>query len=106
NGDAASGDGWRYRGRGLIQVTGRSNYEVITKRYAQVYGVAVDFVANPDLLAEFPHALRSAVCFWLQNGCQLLADHGITPADVDRITDKVNQATPSRAQRKQNFLVA
>lgn len=107
NGDAASGDGWKFRGRGLKQVTGRANYATTTKRYKLLYpSSAVDFEANPDLMAEFPHSLRSAVCFWIENGLHLLADAGSEAAHVDAITKIVNRYTDSYAARRSHFSTA
>lgn len=107
NGPVASGDGWRYRGRGCIQLTGRSNYADITETCRKLYpGMDVDYVANPDLTAELPGAVRSAVGFWVRNGLHLLADRGATGADVDRITAKINLKTDSYAARRDNFGIA
>jgi putative chitinase len=107
NGDIASGDGWTFRGRGLIQVTGRGNYDAITKQCNVLYpGNAVDFVANPDAMASFPGTIRSAVGFWVRNGLPALANQGGTAADVDRITRVINSSTDSYAARRQNFALA
>lgn len=73
NGDEASGDGWRYRGRGLIQLTGKDNYAAATKgMYALPMGV--DFVVNPGLIAAPEYAAYSAAWFWEENGLNSLAD--------------------------------
>lgn len=73
NGDEASGDGWKYRGRGLIQLTGKNNYAAATKgMYALPMGV--DFVDNPALLATPEYAAYSAAWFWDSNGLNRLAD--------------------------------
>ena len=104
NGDVASGDGWRFRGRGFIQVTGRDNYAALATQYNAIYGASnVDFVANPDLLMDFPYSVRSAVCFWIQHGLQKLADQGSSDANVDAITAVINKKTPSYDQRRANF---
>lgn len=68
NGPEASGDGWRYRGRGLIQLTGRSNYRAC--------GVALGlpFEAEPDLVAEPHHAAMASGWFWHTRGLNALAD--------------------------------
>ena len=70
NGDENSGDGWRFRGRGLIQVTGRANYEAL----AEAWGV--DCVNKPELLATPEGAVVSACWFWKSNGCNELAQAG------------------------------
>ena len=104
NGDAASGDGFQFRGRGFIQVTGRANYSALTTQYANLYGATgVNFVANPDQVATFPHSLRSAICFWIQHGLPKLADHGSSDLNVDAITAVINRDTPSYGDRRDNF---
>lgn len=107
NGNIASGDGWKFRGRGFIQVTGRDNYAAIGTQYAKVYGAAgADFTDQADAMAQFPDTLRSAVCFWLRNGLPKIADQGDTDADVDAVTKVVNLHTNSYAARRENFKVA
>lgn len=107
NGNVASGDGWTFRGRGFIQVTGRANYASVMQQCKALYpGMDVDFVANPDLLAATPGAERSAVGFWIWKKLHLLADRGATGADVDGITAVVNKKTDSYADRRANFVIA
>ncbi len=79
NGDEASGDGYRYRGRGLIQLTGKTNY----RKFAQ--WIQDDVVANPDLVAE-QYAVHSAVYYWSSNNLNALADMD----DVKQVTKKIN----------------
>lgn len=81
NGNSDSGDGWRYRGRGLIQLTGRENY-------ANCAGfIGIDCEAEPDLLAEDPVAAVSAACwFWQSRKLNDLADAD----DLKAITRKIN----------------
>ena len=104
NGDVASGDGWLFRGRGFIQVTGRANYAALATTYGNIYGaIDADFVANPDQVASFPYSVRSAVCFWVQHGLPALADHGSSDLNVDAITAVINKDTPSYGERRDNF---
>jgi len=83
NGDVASGDGWRYRGRGAIQITGKYNYDKCGR------ALGVDLVAYPELLAEPVQACRSAAWFWARNGLNSLADK----KDVAGITRRINGGT-------------
>jgi putative chitinase len=82
NGDEASGDGWRYRGSGYVQLTGRDNYE----RFGAI--VNMDLVGNPELARDPKTAAVLAFAFWDAKGCSTLADNG----DVDGITEKINGA--------------
>ncbi|TLX54788.1 hypothetical protein DN826_12600 [Stutzerimonas nosocomialis] len=107
NGDYSTGDGWRYRGRGLKQLTGRYNYEALTTWHNQLLnnwpGDIVDFVENPDLLLTLKYATRSAASFWISNKLYELADKGIRPETVDSITEVINRNTDSYAARRANF---
>lgn len=67
NGDAASGDGWRYRGRGLIQLTGRETYAAFA---ATTY---FDVITDPSLLMQPDCAAVSACWYWQTHGCNELA---------------------------------
>jgi putative chitinase len=69
NRDEASGDGWRFHGRGCIQLTGHDNYW----HYGQAVGS--DFVRNPELIAKLHDAVLSAGWFWSTHGCNSLVDN-------------------------------
>lgn len=79
-GNTEPGDGKRFCGRGLIQITGRANYEKC--------GVALgaDLIAEPELLEQPEFACRSAAWFWASHGCNELADDG----DFKQITRRIN----------------
>ncbi|WP_323828897.1 glycoside hydrolase family 19 protein [Pseudomonas sichuanensis] len=78
----ADGDGQKYRGRGLVQVTGRDNY----KRCGEALGL--DLLARPELLERPEHAADSAGWFWQQAGLNSLADKG--PSAFEAITRRIN----------------
>lgn len=80
NGDEASGDGWSYRGRGLIQLTGKSNYVACSQ------GIEYDVVADPDYLETTEGAARSAAWFWWSRGLNAEADSG----NIRLMTKKIN----------------
>lgn len=96
NGPEASGDGFKYRGRGYIQLTGKDNYVAFDKV------VAEDITANPDLVAT-KYPLLSAAWFWNSRGLNALADKGTTDADVTAITKKVNGGTIGLPDRIKHF---
>jgi putative chitinase len=83
NGDEASGDGWKFHGRGFIQLTGHDNYKAFTA------SIGEDCVANPDLVAT-KYPLASAAWFFHKNGLHKLADGGATDTVVTSITKRVN----------------
>jgi putative chitinase len=96
NGDEASGDGWRFRGMGYLQLTGRANYTAFNKF------VDDDVVANPDLVAT-KYPLLSAGWFWGSNKLNTLADGGDADAVVTAITRRVNGGTHGLDDRIAKF---
>lgn len=107
NGDYATGDGWRYRGRGLKQLTGRYNYEALTRWHNQLINNwpedNVNFVESPDLLLTMKYAARSAANFWVSKKLYELADKGTEPKTVDSITAIINKDTDSYPERRANL---
>ena len=96
NGDEASGDGYKFRGRGYIQLTGRDNYTQFGK------AIGEDIPSNPDVVAT-KYPLLSAAWFWSKNGLNKLADGGSTDAVVTTITKRVNGGTIGLADRIKHF---
>lgn len=96
NGAEATGDGWKYRGRGLIQLTGKSMYNSY-KGYC-----GFDVVAQPDLIAQPLGAVRSSMWFFATHGCNEMADRD----DVVSITRKINGGTTGLDKRKVYLLRA
>ncbi|TCM17194.1 putative chitinase [Novosphingobium sp. PhB165] len=89
-GNSQPGDGKRYKGRGPIQITGRSNY----RAYGQRLGI--DLEGNPALAADPAIGLRIALEFWKMNGLNALADKD----DVEGITHRINGGVNGLADRK------
>jgi putative chitinase len=96
NGDPESGDGWKYRGRGYIQTTGKVNYQKLTA------AVGTNFTAVPDLLLQPEYAALSAAFFWHSNGLNELADTG----RFDLITRKINGGTHGAIDRNRRWEAA
>lgn len=96
NGPESSGDGWKYRGRGYIQLTGKDNYAAFDKV------VEENIVENPDLVAT-KYPLLSAAWFWNSRGLNALADKGATELEVAAVTKKVNGGKIGLADRIKHF---
>jgi len=93
NGSESSGDGWKYRGRGLIQLTGKNNYVA--------YSMACDNEAlqKPDIVAEPKYAAESAGWFWSVNRLNQLADK----QDVVGMTKRINGGTNGLDDRQMKY---
>jgi putative chitinase len=96
NGAEASGEGWKFHGRGFIQLTGKDNYTAFTK------SIGEDCIANPDLVAS-KYALASAAWFFNKNGLHKMADGGANDTTVTAITKRVNGGTIGLADRIKHF---
>ena len=96
NGSEASGDGYKFRGRGYIQLTGRDNYTLFGK------AIGEDIANNPDSVSG-KYALLSAAWFWSKNGLNKLADGGASDAVVTSITKRVNGGTIGLPDRIKHF---
>lgn len=89
NGDEASGDGYRFKGRGYIQITGRSNYVDCG------HGLGMDLLKTPELLTIAPANALSAAWFWWSRGLNAYADK----EDFERITKIINGGLNGQADR-------
>jgi putative chitinase len=96
NGPEASGEGYKFRGRGYIQLTGKDNYSAFDKV------VAENILETPDLVAT-KYPLLSAAWFWNSRKLNELADKGATDAEVTSITKKVNGGTIGLEDRIKHF---
>ena len=96
NGDESTKEGFKFRGRGYIQLTGKSNYTEFDKF------VNEDIMANPDLVAtQYP--LLSAAWFFHKNGLNAIADKGADDATVTSVTKRVNGGTIGLPDRIKHF---
>lgn len=89
-GNTVAGDGSKYRGRGLIQITGRANYMACGE------GLGLDLIKQPELLEKPQHACMSAAWFWATKGLNTLADAG----QFDKITRRINGGQNGAADRQ------
>jgi putative chitinase len=88
-GNTQAGDGYKYRGRGLIQITGRQNYSEIST------ALSIDFIGQPDLLSQYPHAAFSAGWFWMKHQLSRLADED----EFESITRRINGGLNGESER-------
>ena len=95
-GNTTPGDGWKYRGRGLIQISGKNNYRACGE------ALGLDLIAQPELLEKPQHACMSAAWFWSTNGLNTLADAG----KFDAITQRINGGQNGAADRQALYALA
>ena len=93
NGDESTGDGWKYSGKGLIQLTGKENQ--------QFFGdsIHMDVTDVPGYLQTFEGAIQSACFFWENNNLNALADKGL----IDQISTKINGGTLGLEDRRTKY---
>ena len=96
NGGEETKEGFKFRGRGYIQLTGKANYSEFDKV------VSESVLENPDLVAT-KYPLLSAAWFWGKNGLNALADKGAGDAEVTSITKRVNGGTIGLEDRIKHF---
>tara|TARA_R110002012_G_scaffold311694_1_gene521387 strand:+ start:1879 stop:2436 length:558 start_codon:yes stop_codon:yes gene_type:complete len=80
NDDTDSGDGWSYRGKGFIQLTGKNNYKSLSEF------TGIDYVSNPEMLLNEPDAMIAALWFWKVNNINKYADND----DLRNVTRRIN----------------
>jgi putative chitinase len=97
NGDESSGDGWKYRGRGLIQLTGCDNYKACGS------ALKLNLTENPDLLCENPEVIVLSACwYWASRNLNVLADND----DILGITKKINGGINGLEDRSRKLSIA
>ena len=95
------GDGWKYRGRGFIQLTGKNNYAALNS-YLKTIGLADNVLESPDLV-ETKYPLLSAAYWWMVNGLNQIADNGSGEDVVKAVTKRVNGGLNGYAHRLEMF---
>jgi putative chitinase len=100
NGDEKSGDGWKFKGRGYIQLTGKDNYKAFSE-----WAKEPSIMENPDQVAEDKYAGLSAIWFWNKNGLNKIADTDNLRdnSTVEKITKRVNGGLNGIKDREELF---
>ena len=105
NGNTEPGDGWRYKGRGMKQLTGRYNYRTFTQYANKIWGDPVDYEEHPELItASTKQVVRSALFFWDFYEIYKKADDGITENASHSVTNIVNPGTNTKDSRYKNLI--
>ncbi|RSZ59790.1 glycoside hydrolase family 19 protein [Massilia atriviolacea] len=95
-GNDRPGDGYRYRGRGLLQLTGKDSYAQATDALQAGYPLAPDFVAEPDAVISARWCLGAAAAIWVAKDCNEAADED----DIVLVTTRINGGTVGLAERR------
>jgi putative chitinase len=100
NGDEASKDGWKFKGRGYIQLTGKDNYKAFSD-----WAKEPSIIESPDQVADDKYAGLSAIWFWNKNGLSKIADTDNLRDDktIIKITSRVNGGTHGIVDRTERF---
>mgnify|MGYP000872104522 FL=1 len=98
NGDEASGDGWKFRGRGAIQLTGKDNYTQFSKHINKP-----EILTNPDIVST-DYSFESALFFFDKNKLWSICDEGVNEATILALTKRVNGGTHGLEDRKAKTL--
>lgn len=105
NGDVNSGDGWRFRGRFALQITGRSNYIEVQKRIDRYLpNSGIDIInGSEESVDSLEACIVAGAAYWIWKDLYALADGGKSPSTVDSITAVINKATNSYGERRHHF---
>jgi predicted chitinase len=101
NGNNKNGDGWKYRGRGIIQLTGRENYRNASIKANATYGTTFDWESNPDKLETDTESIVYSATSWFLNNFKPIDT--LDDMTSYQVTKKVNTASHHKKERKQNY---
>lgn len=100
NGDIASGDGWKYRGRGHIQLTGKDKYTLVNNKLKQK---EISLVIDSNNVNNNSEGIKASMAYWDASGLNTKAAAGREGKNVDEITKIINLYTDSYAKRREHF---
>ncbi len=105
NGNIASGDGWNYRGKGILQLTGKDKYTLVNNNIVTNYS-DFNIVIDGNNILNYREGTIASMAYWNANALNNLADKGISEKNVDAITGVINYRTDSYQKRQQHFKIA
>lgn len=98
-------DGWKYRGAGVLQITGKYNYQEVQRRIDKYAPTSnIDIVLSPKDIHTLEGSILAGLGFWIWKDLYKIADKGTSEIDVDNITKVINLHTESYLNRRQHFL--
>lgn len=104
NGEAGTFDGWKYRGAGTLQITGKNNYKEVQRRIDKYAPLSnIDIVLSPEDIHTLEGSILAGLGFWIWKDLYKLADLGTEEKYVDNITKVINKYTDSYPNRKNHF---
>ena len=104
NGDISSGDGYKYRGAGVLQITGKFNFEEVQRRIDKYAPTSnIDIVLNPKDIHTLEGAILAGLGFWIKNDIYKIADIGLAEKNVNEVTSIINKHTSSYKERYIHF---
>lgn len=103
NSTESSGDGWRFRGRGMLMITGKNNYKALTE-WAKKNGIDADYLNNPDLLLRESDSIISALWYWSVNNINQYADKDdiLSVSRIVNVGNAKTSVTPHGMQSRIN----
>jgi predicted chitinase len=102
-GNIYEGDGWKFMGKGIIQVTGRTNYSEVNKRLEKK-GFNFNIINNSNILLNHREGVLASMAYWYWKDLQIKSEEGQTRKNVDTITNIVNEGTDTHQKRWDNFV--
>lgn len=103
NGNIDSEDGWKYRGAGVLQITGKHNYEEVQRRITKYAPTSNIDILNSNDIHTLEGSILAGLGFWLWKDLYRIADMEATEVNVDNITKVINKHTDSYLDRRQHF---
>ena len=103
NEDISSGDGYKYRGAGVLQITGKFNFEEVQRRIDKYAPTSNIDIVNSNDIHTLEGAILAGLAFWMWKDIYKAADMGTSDKDVDGVTKIINKYTNSYKERREYF---